>query len=362
MTKQAKKESVGFQPRYQRLAQMLGESIISQGFRNGDFFCTLKDLVERYGISIRTIRNTVLLLVKQGVLSVVSAQGIYIRNIESLYTFHSLKNVILYPVDNAMRRSAFFDQRSNAMMKVFGERGFIVRAIPFENVNPSSLQALSGMIRGVIVGRRGNGHLVDMGLKDSNIPVLRLNPQPKTFTPQNRLDISTDFQGMVDMSFGLFKKKETPCRRIYLMTTRDEDYCMPYRKLLPVAKKHGMELHYIELDGHNVEAGRKVGETFAIPDGNDWAIWMWDDYPGMGFYTQMLRRGVDLLQGNRLLIHASPSEKMLDELGIPVIGFSPITIGANAAEAFCKKLRNANDKPQKITIPAEANTPANLQE
>ena len=155
MTKRTpnEKESVGFQPRYQRLAQMLEDDIIIRGLKNGDFFCTLKDLVERYGISIRTIRNTVLLLVKKGVLSVISARGIYVKNLESLYTFHSLKNVLLYPVNTALRRSAFFDQRSNAMMKVFGEQGFLVRAIPEENVHPSSILALSEMMRGVILGR-----------------------------------------------------------------------------------------------------------------------------------------------------------------------------------------------------------------
>ena len=149
MTKRTpnEKESVGFQPRYQRLAQMLEDDIIIRGLKNGDFFCTLKDLVERYGISIRTIRNTVLLLVKKGVLSVISARGIYVKNLESLYTFHSLKNVLLYPGNTALRRSAFFDQRSNAMMKVFGEQGFLVRAIPEENVHPSSILALSEMMR-----------------------------------------------------------------------------------------------------------------------------------------------------------------------------------------------------------------------
>ena len=195
-----------------------------------------------------------------------------------------------------------------------------------------------------------------MGLGDGKVPILRLNPPPKALAPRNRLDITTDYMGMITLSFDFLSKTQSPCRRIFLLTANDENNGTPLRKLRSIAQKHGMELHHMELEGHSVEAGRKIGEQFVVPRDDAWAVWIWDDYPGMGFYTQMLKRGIDLLKENRLLLHASPRDKLLDELGIPVIGFSPITIGSVAAVEFCKKLRDGNDTTQTVLIPAETNS------
>lgn len=89
--------SKSFKPMYRILADKIGTDIIVRKLKNGDFFCTLKDLCEQYGVSIITVRKAVSLLENNGILSCKSASGIYVANRDTLDTLSTFNRVILIP-------------------------------------------------------------------------------------------------------------------------------------------------------------------------------------------------------------------------------------------------------------------------
>ncbi len=89
--------SKSFKPMYRVLADKIGTDIIVRKLKNGDFFCTLKDLCEQYGVSIITVRKAVSLLENNGILSCKSASGIYVANRSTLDTLSTFNRVVLIP-------------------------------------------------------------------------------------------------------------------------------------------------------------------------------------------------------------------------------------------------------------------------
>ena len=86
-----------FKPLYRTLADKISQDIIHRNLKSGDFFCTLKDLCDDYGVSIITVRKAVSLLEGNGILCCKSAAGIYIANRDFLNTLNTFNRIILIP-------------------------------------------------------------------------------------------------------------------------------------------------------------------------------------------------------------------------------------------------------------------------
>ena len=86
-----------FKPLYRTLANRISQDIIHRNLKSGDFFCTLKDLCDDYGVSIITVRKAVSLLEGNGILCCKSAAGIYIANRDFLNTLNTFNRIILIP-------------------------------------------------------------------------------------------------------------------------------------------------------------------------------------------------------------------------------------------------------------------------
>ena len=111
-----------FKPLYRTLADKISQDIIHRNLKSGDFFCTLKDLCDDYGVSIITVRKAVSLLEGNGILCCKSAAGIYIANRDFLNTLNTFNRIILIPHHHYKSRlNLFFELRLSERIHWFSD-------------------------------------------------------------------------------------------------------------------------------------------------------------------------------------------------------------------------------------------------
>lgn len=344
-----------FKPLYRTLADKISQDIIHRNLKSGDFFCTLKDLCDDYGVSIITVRKAVSLLEDNGILCCKSAAGIYIANRDFLNTLNTFNRIILIPHHHYKSRlNLFFELRLSALLQAFAARGYIGFPIYREDLNSERISLLSDRIHGVVGGNTMSGDLISR--RNALPPLLLLNP-PGNITASKRACLCRyDFrQQFLDSC--RFIERRNPQKIIRIVT--DPAYHLPELEDRISCGMRQFDTPPLDHEEPAIETGRRLaGELFDHSE--NCFFWITDDFVAFGFHAVFLERGVNLIAEKRILANASPSLPIVEAVGVPVIGFCPTKIGTDAASFFCDFLETAPEKRTGglLMIQPSANRPA----
>nr|WP_240959662.1 GntR family transcriptional regulator [Victivallis vadensis] len=337
-----------FRPLYKRLAEKVSAQILAENLKDGDFFCTLNDLCEKYIASITTVRKTVALLTAQDIISCKAGEGITIRDIESLRRMVSLRcRVLLLHHHYRKKLNDFFELRLSALVQGFSTNDIATQVIYREALNDESTLAFYWQSStGIVCGNSMVGDVLAACQEYGMRQVLVINPPANVRLPPNFHPVFYDFAGLIEQSQRFWRTGN--CRKIVML--RNEYNIIP-----------PSYVDVIDLEEYpSVEVGRVYGERL-WNESSDTGFWVTDDFVGLGLYDYFRGRGVDLNESKRLLVNSSPSRVLTDELGIAAIGFCPMRIGEEAAAHFSRILKEPDDEKKvhaPLIISAEASMSA----
>lgn len=337
-----------FYPFYKKLAEKISAQILTENLKNGDLFCTLNDLCEKYAASITTVRKAVALLTAQEIISCKAGEGVIIRDVELLRRMTSLRCRVLL-LHHHFRKivNDFFELRLSALIQGFSSNDITSQVIYREELDDARALAFywqSSM--GVVCGNSMVDHVFTACQTYGMRQVLVINPPENVILLSNFHPVFYDFPGLVKQSVQFFQKGN--CRRIIMLRNECNIVPPPYVEVIDLEKFPSVEL------------GRVYGKRL-LNEPSDTGFWVTDDFVALGLYDYFRSQGVDLNESKRLLVNASPSRELTNELGFATIGFCPMRIGKESAAYFSRILKEAKEE-KKVCAPlfigAEANRSA----
>lgn len=344
-----------FKPLYKKLVDKIEQDIIRRNLKTGDFFCILKDLCDRYNVSIITARKAVSILENDGILSCKSASGIYIANRELLNTLNTFERIILIPHHHYRQQpNLFFELRLSSLLQTLAQKGYVGVPIYREDLNPARINQLGERVLGVI---GGNSMARELLHKNVGLPGLMLINPPQDISPSPQVCLCRyDFREQFRISHEFAMRRNMP-KIIRLVT--DQSYHIP-----DLEAQEGFlqfDLPPPDLVEPAIETGRRMANEL-FDKSADCFFWITDDFVALGVHEVFLERGVNLIAENRILVNASPAFPIIEAMGLPVIGFGPTRIGHEAASFFCDFLDAApGERPlSPLLIAPEANRPAQI--
>ncbi|MBR7121701.1 MAG: GntR family transcriptional regulator [Lentisphaeria bacterium] len=333
-------------PLYQELANRIGEDILSSGLRDGDLYCTMKSLCRKFDVSFITVRNAVALLEEHGVVVCRSAVGICVCNVEKLKLIHSFgKIVLILSAHKYTEIHPYYSLRLSAMLQTLAQKGFLAKIYSRDETTPEKLEMAGHFTRGII----SSSDYYD--LVQNNCPYL--NSVPKVFFHHaDTLPVSCKYSGFVindieaQDELCLKYLKQLDCNQVVFVHSAETSFSGSVRKYF------GDRISEITYDTlPSVETGRNIAaKLLALPD--DTAFLIEDDYVAVGIHETAVNCGVDLIKSRRVLLKSSPLFSVTEQIGFPVIGFSPIDVGTAAAEKLIRMMENSEVSGNCLITPA----------
>lgn len=339
-------ENLVFRPLYKRLAEKVSAQILAANLKDGDFFCTLNDLCEKYIASITTVRKAVALLTAQDIISCKAGEGITVRDIESLRRMVSLRcRVLLLHHHYRKKLNDFFELRLSALVQGFSANDVAAQVIYREALKDESALAFYWRSStGIVCGNSLVGDVLAACQEYGMRQILVINPPANVMLPANFHPVFYDFAGLVEQSMQFWRTGN--CRKIIMLRNECSIIPPPFVEVIDLKEYP------------SVEVGRAWAERLAN-EPPDTGFWVTDDFVGLGLYDYFRSRGVDLNGSRRLLVNSSPSRVLTDELGIATVGFCPMHVGEEAAAYFSRILKEADDE-KKVSAPLIIGAEANM--
>ncbi len=333
-----------FTPMYRELTDRLGKEILDGGYRDGDFFCTLKTVCERYQVSITTARKAVSCMAQSQILNCKSSHGIFIRSTLPLKLARSLANTVLI-FDDHSDHSSYFSLRLGAMLREFSAAGYTTQVAVPESLTPEMLAMVATSMTAVVFNTTAIQRFGNFIRSVRRCPVLLEHFMPEYENAPNLILVKNDVKGEVRLALDYFREK----KRIVAVVFEEIAYA-PFREFFRTA---GMTPEEIWIDGSSVAAGHAVADRLeACPAGT--GFWIQDDFTALGIWEEFLMRGRDLRAEHVILASANPRFDYTTELGLPVVGSDPVCLGGQAARELCRLLKTGMGE-RLVSIPAEAN-------
>lgn len=331
--------SKSFKPMYRVLADKIGTDIIVRKLKNGDFFCTLKDLCEQYGVSIITVRKAVSLLENNGILSCKSASGIYIANCSTLDTLSTFNRVVLIPHFHFPSQiNVFFELRLSAILQTLASRGYLGHPLFREEMTSAHLHVFGDRVCGIM---GGNSMAKELSSANNPAPLMLVNAPPEIL-PNRKLCVSRyDFRKLIELSREFIERKNPP-KTIRIVTEPSFHAPDMEAEIFP-----GMRQIDIKNFSHvhtAIDTGRNLATELFEEIENGTFFWITDDYVALGFCEVCLKHGLDMNARGQILVNASPSLPVMEALRFPVIGFCPVQIGIASTSYFCDFLETPREK------------------
>lgn len=333
-----------FIPMYRELVERLGKDILDGGYRDGDFFCTLKTVCERYHVSITTARKAASCMSKSQILNCKSSRGIYIHSTLPLKTARSLANTVLI-FDGHSDHSSYFSLRLGAMLREFSAAGYTTQVAMEDSLTPEMLAMVATSMIAVVFNKSAALRFGKFIRSAQRCPVLLEHFMPEYDNVANLVMVKNDVDSEVRLALDYFREK----KRIVAVVFEEAAYA-PFRKSFRAA---GAVLEEVEIEDCTMAAGRAaVDRLETYPAGT--GFWIQDDFSALGIWDEFLTRGRDLRAEYAILASANPRFDYTTALGLPAVGSDPVRLGGQAAHELCRHLKTGMGK-RLVSIPAEAN-------
>ena len=333
-----------FIPMYRELVERLGQDILKDGYRDGDFFCTLKTVCERYQVSITTARKAVSCMVQSQILSCRSSRGIYIRSTVPLKTAESLANTILI-FEGHSDYSSYFSLRLGAVLKEISAVGYTTQITTANSWTSEMLEMVATSMTAVVLNKNSAMRFEQFIRSTHRCPVLLEHFMPEYESVPNLIMVRNDFEREIRLTLDYFRGK----KQIVAVFFDDREYA-PFRQTF---QKAGLVLDEVEIESASATAGRAaVDRLEGYPKGT--CFWVQDDFSALGILDEFLRRGRDLRSERAILASANPRLDYTAVMGLPVIGYDPVLLGRRAAQELCRLLKTGMGN-RLVCNPAEAN-------
>lgn len=335
-----------FTPLYHELKERLEDEILSSGLSDGHFFCTLKDICDRYDVSITTARKAVDALQKSGVIRSKSSRGLYVVGTERLLHQKSLQNhVLIFHAHEAGSRNVFFSLRLGAMLEAFAESLFTAKVIFKVDGAFPAYDILPGTVRGIVAGSTAPLETIQQYARMA--PTLVLGGADTSLP--GVYQVSYDIGKRADMAADYFLANDiSECIIISHADGEIEEFSTVLKK------RSDIRFSVKKIAEPSIKCGRNcVAQLADLPP--TVGIMAGDDGLAVGLVDAFLKNGCDLRQEKRIVALANPKFPFTREYGIPVVGNDPWVVGRTAAEFLCAVLDGTNpEKRQRITLAPEA--------
>lgn len=314
----------GGNPLYQELADRIGEDILARGLRDGDLYCTMKSLCGKFEASFITVRNAVSLLEEQGVVICRSAVGICIRNVEKLKLLHSFgKIVLILSAHKFNEMHPYYSLRLSAMLQALAQKGFLAKVCSQEEVSPEKLEMFAPFTQGIISSSNYYGLLQNSGAHFGSVPKVFFY-HDGSVPPAGGANgfILNDERSQDELCIRYLEKLNF--RRLLFVHSDQTIFSDLIREHFA---DRISEYTYSALP--SVATGRDIaGDLIDMP--SDTVFLVEDDYVAIGVYEIAMQSGIDLIKSHRVLLKSSPLFSVIEQMGFPVIGFSPVDAGSAA--------------------------------
>lgn len=338
-------ENTFFIPLYMELKEKLENEILSSGFSDGSFFCTLKYICDKYKVSITTARKAVDALVQSGVVKSKSSRGIFISDSLKLQNLNSLRNyVLIFHSHQEGSQSIYFSLRLGALLKTFSENGITAKIIFTDTPDKNDFHIPTAVLKGIVTGTSVKQELLLQYAQ--MVPTLSLGGGKNNLT--GAYSIVYDTHREMQLAAEYFHAKQI---RELVFVGLSEATISKHEDIFK--KQYGIGISVMQVGDHTIQCGLDCVSSLAkLPKTT--AVFAEDDFIAVGIVEGFLKIGRDIREEKRILALATPHFPFTRQLGIPAIGYDPWTVGKVAADFLCSVIRNENPLEQKsITIEPE---------
>ena len=322
-----------FTPLYSDLKEKLEDDILDRGLQGGVFLGTFHEICSKYAVSITTARKAVDCLVKPGILKCRPSQGIFTADVKKLSDSKSLKNFILILHNHPEGGMApYFSLRLCAMLQIFSEYGMTAKVVS-RNTDPSIyLNSAAASLKGIVTSP---SILTEEQLLyySQKIPVLLFN-RPLYRNIRGIHVLNYDNKEVCKLASQYFRSKKF---KDFVMIHHDENEIEQYSDILK-----GMNINnfsVMRVKSPSVKCGREITSELSSLSSST-GCWAMDDFIAVGIVEGFLKKGKDIRENGRLLAFGNPRQAFIRELGIPVVGWDPWSLGQKAAQFLCDIIKD----------------------
>ena len=334
-----------FIPMYRELVERLGNDILNGEYRDGDFFCTMKEVCSRYKVSITTARKAISCMVESQILICKSSRGIYIRSTLPLKAARLLSNTILI-CEGHSGYSSYFSLRLGAMLREFSAAGYTTQIVRDDSLTHEMLEMVANSMSAVVFNTLAAKRFDRFVRSAHRCPILLEHFMQEFENVANLIMVKEDFQNEIRQTIDFFSGK----KQIVAVISDRQSYIQRYQDAF---RNADWKLEELEIDASSMAAGRAAVDRLAqYPSGT--GFWVQEDHSALGIWDGFMARGRDLRTEHAILASANPRFDYTMEIGLPIIGSDPICLGSRAARELCKFLKTGAGN-RLVDIPIETN-------
>ena len=334
-----------FNPMYRELVKKIGDDIREKGLHDGDFYCTLKTICERYRVSITTARKAVSCMVHSRVLSCKSSRGIFIHSTFPLKIANTLVNAILIFDDHSCY-SSYFSLRLGAVLREFSAVGYTTQVIMDNSLTPEMLEMAATSMIAVVFNRSAAVRLERFIRSSHRCPILLEHYMPQYENTANVIMVKKDTDSEIRLTLDFLRRGKQGVVPVFF----EKHAYAPFREAF---RQAGLIRDEVELESGSVAVGRAAVDRLAgYPKGT--CFWIQDDFSAFGVLEGFLERGRDLRAEQTILVSGNPKFDYTSAMELPIIGFDPVCWGQRAAHELCRHLKTGTGN-RLVDIPVETN-------